>query len=185
MRADARIDAYLDAVDRVMNSNTLLVEGARPPGEIGESLATFLHSPAFLEAFLQQDLARHWTNHHEWGEPPVPRPGTPVLEGAAPVLSPLTLREAGERMAWYLEGAPSWYACRLVAGAAGPLAGGCLAALAEQLPGVQAASLSVDFLRARSRADEGLAYFDDTPCDGAILFWNTDRLVILLTNGSP
>ena len=187
MSLDARLDAYLDAVDHVMNSNTLLLWAARPPGEVAVSLASFLHGPGFLPAFLQQDLERNWHNYHEWSESLAPRPGTPVIPGAVPVLSPLTAEEARGRLAWCLHGATSWYGHRAPAEEARALAEGFWAALGERLPGLSAASLGPGFLWRRGEEEEGtrLAYFDGTPCDGALLFWNQEQLALLLTNGSP
>ncbi len=55
---------FLDACDKVLNSNTFLLQTQLGFGGLREELPRFIPSPEFLQQLLQQDIERGWNNLH-------------------------------------------------------------------------------------------------------------------------
>ncbi len=60
----APIKHFLDAVDKVLNSNTFILEFEICTDDIEKELETFLFSDNFTNQILEQDKERGWYNFH-------------------------------------------------------------------------------------------------------------------------
>jgi hypothetical protein len=58
------ISDFLDAVDRVLNSNTFIIEFEISSPNLSESLTKYLNSVYFIDHILKHDLERKWSNLH-------------------------------------------------------------------------------------------------------------------------
>ncbi|MEV0327459.1 hypothetical protein AB0H63_13575 [Micromonospora echinospora] len=129
------IEAFLDAVDEVMNSNTLMLKVRADvpvqPGNRAAILSDFLRAPLFHEMMLTADRARGWWMFHEMPyEPtaaaPIPAAGAPgslVRDGFRLTLSPLDGTGMAARLRWMLTSACSPYRRHLDENRARDLAG--------------------------------------------------------------
>ncbi len=209
------IDAFLDAVDEVMNSNTFLLKvRADVPVHLGnrvEILDAFLRDRLFHEMMLAADQARDWWMFHEvpWepdepGAPMAGAPGSLVRDGFRLTLDPLDATGMVVRLRWMLTGACSPYrrhldevrARDLVSGflrqALGPVDGACPVEpdrRSETEKPWKFCTVWPDFLRGMDeRTDESHqpAYFEGCEsADTATFFHRGDVFYLLLTNGAP
>ena len=77
------IDAFPDAADSVLNSNTFLINIPLGPGGLREQLTEYIASDAFLDIILSEDIKRGWLNLHTVtdAETPAPKPGKLIKPG--------------------------------------------------------------------------------------------------------
>lgn len=186
------VDAFLSAVDRAMNSNTLLLKIAADVPVTAENrqrvLHAFLRGALFEEMVLAADRRRGWYNLSDFDGAPARRPL--VREGFLAAPGPLDHTGFTARLRWMLREAFSPYdehcaeadAERLVREFAAQLLG-------PDGPAWRFASVTPDFLRSTGYyGDEQPlppAYFDGGDGDTAT-FVHRDRVgYLLLTNGCP
>lgn len=87
---DQVIAAFLDGVDRVLNSNTFMLSFHLNDQDLPAALHSFVHSDDFVKQMLQQDIDRQWHNMHIYNEEENQyevRSGTLVKENATLALS--------------------------------------------------------------------------------------------------
>lgn len=188
------VDAFLSAVDRAMNSNTLLLTAdcdvPVTAGNRQDVLHAFLRSPLFERLLRAADARRDWhilSDAYD-GEPF----GRPLLRaGFRATLTPLDLPDFPARLRWMLREAYSPYdhhypvadTERLVRGFTRELLG------ADQDPAWSFAAVSPDFLRSTGyyTDEEPLwpVYFDGSASDTATFAHRDHTFHLLLTNGSP
>ena len=60
------IRLFLDLVDSVLNSNTLLLLFDWGNTSLEEALSDFLHSKSFIEQLIEQDKTRGWYNMQDY-----------------------------------------------------------------------------------------------------------------------
>lgn len=171
--------ALMDALDRRINSNTLLVRlsdtaGVAPATEAGARFQSWLDGPHLAADIARAEASRGWCNGYDRDIDP-----TPV---SCP-LQPITADEFRQRLWWLLQESQSYYQVPLSAALAGELIAACMAALAAdrrpaQGPGLYDVDCSV--LGGRLRR-----YFDSTSQDSATLLRHDGGWFLLLTNGSP
>lgn len=185
------IEAFLDAADEVLNSNTFLARVPLMSGDIWRDLRTFIVSGDLQRAMLEADISREWYNMHRIAEDetPVPMPGrlaadeifftqTSALVGARDYLEAM-LR--GDASAGHFI---SFYRCAKSPGEARRLAAGVL----KQLFGDSEPLLYIlepDFFRETAAATGQLYYFEGRGCDNAALLVYGTTGYLLLTNGLP
>ncbi|MFF4341082.1 hypothetical protein ACFY00_14235 [Kitasatospora sp. NPDC001540] len=194
------VDAFLSAVDRTMNSNTLLLTAECDPP------LTAQDGPAALPALLRGDLfdpllrgadaRRGWhrlTDDHRTHQPPLLRRDFRA--------EPEPLDRAGflARLRWMLREAWSPYQRRLPAARAERLVGDFARELlgpdgrdgcgSRGGPAWSFAAVGPDFLRCAHYPDDAPdqwpTYFDGCGSDTATLAHRGRTLHLLLTNGSP
>ncbi|MFD6891450.1 hypothetical protein [Streptomyces sp. NPDC059957] len=188
------VDAFLSAVDRAMNSNTLLLtaECDRPvtAGNRQDVLHAFLRDPLFERLMRAADARRDW---HNLSEAHDSEPfGRPLLRaGFRATLTALEPPGLPARLTWMLREAFSPYGhhCpaaeteRLVRAFTRELLG------ADDGPAWYAAAVSPDFLRSTGyyTDEEPLrpVYFDGSDSDTATFIHRDQTFHLLLTNGSP
>jgi hypothetical protein len=199
------VDAFLSAVDEVMNSNTFLlkVRTRTPvtPDNRHEVLSAFLRGRVFHEMMLQADQQRDWWMFHEcpWQ---TPDPSLAAASDSGPWLVlgdvPLALDSMTEadfvaRLRWMLCEAFSPYLGHREEARADEIIG---AFVREVLGSDDRASdqwsfaaVEPDFLPSTEyytgKPCPDLAYFDGGESDTATLAYRHDVLLLLLTNGSP
>jgi hypothetical protein len=185
------IEAFLDAADEVLNSNTSLVRIPFPTGDIWEDLRTFVASDGLQRALLYADVAREWYNLHRLagsGEV-APIPGRLAREEFrfTRIQSNLTaskyleamLRgdaQAGNFISFHRRARDQEEARRLVSG------------LLKQLFAVHEPLLFIlepDFFRNGPGDTDHLHYFEGCGCDNAALLLHGSTGYLLLTNGLP
>jgi hypothetical protein len=185
------IEAFLDAADEVLNSNTFLVRIPFPSGDIWRDLRIYIVSGDLQRAMLQADISREWYNMHRISadETPVPMPGRLAADEVAFTQGPAP---GGARA--YLEAMLqgdtsggnfiSFYRCEKTQAEARRLT----AAVLEQLFAGKEPLLYVlepDFFR-ETAADAGqLYYFEGRGCDNAAFLVFRTTGYLLLTNGLP
>ncbi|MFJ8628631.1 hypothetical protein ACIRD3_38110 [Kitasatospora sp. NPDC093550] len=182
------VDAFLTAVDRAMNSNTLLLSAECDVPVTAENeqdvLHAFLRSTAFEHLLCAADARRNWHNLAEPSDLPLLR------EGHLAILTPLTHAGLRTRLRWMLTEAPSPYGRHSSpADADRSVSAFTRALLGPNGPRWSCAAVTPDFLRSTGyRTDEvprHPAYFDGGPSDTATLIHRGHTLHLLLTNGSP
>lgn len=209
------VDAFLSAVDEVMNSNTFLLKARSGTAVSGDNrhevLTAFLRSRLFHEMMLQADQERGWWMFHElpWQTP------DPSLEAASDsgpwlvlgdvdlTLHPMTEADFLARLKWMLCEAFSPYHRHLEEARAKEIIGACVREVfgtsdqdskratssEEALNGWSFAAVEPDFLPSAEyytgKDCPDLAYFDGGGSDTATLAYRHDVLLLLLTNGSP
>ncbi|WP_049573068.1 hypothetical protein [Nonomuraea sp. SBT364] len=193
--ASPAVDAFLDAVDAVMNSNTFLLKvraGARvTSGNRAETLSAFLRDPLFHDMMLAADRSRNWGNL----QPAAPGGSSLVLHGVRPVVRDLGREGFEGRLRWMLQRAFSPYGRHLdderAEAVLGPLPEALFGA-AGAAPGQEEWSfcdVRPDFLRSTGyytgEPCPESAYFDGGPSDTATFFYSGEVFHLLLTNGSP
>ena len=199
------VKAYLDAVDKVANSNTFLLaagDGLRSLTPAG--IFEFLSSDAFAAAMYACDAERGWFNLHDPVDPPeqvqnvkdlyMPRPGEFLcVDKPAQLDVALVTREAlREKLQWLLVGVRSPYGGNLPKREAAPLVNGFLSAIEREGAIVSAALCDPSFLHSTQywTADddfepEPLAFFDGGGSDVAAFFKAGIHGYVVLANGSP
>ncbi|MEU5211801.1 hypothetical protein [Streptomyces sp. NPDC020742] len=187
------LDGFLSAVDRSMNSNTLLLGAVAdvPVGPENQEVVfrAFLQSEAYAEALLDADRRRGWCNlSHECEEVAFERPL--LREGFLATVTRLGHREFLARLRWMLCEAYSPYDKHY----AEPEAGKLVSDFADELldgggSGWTFASVEPDFLRSTGyfsgEAPLPPVYFDGGDSDTATFFHRDRICYLLLTNGSP
>ena len=58
------VKEFLDACDKVLNSNTFLLGFRLSGGDLRQEVTLFIRSQEFLQQLLQQDIERGWNNLH-------------------------------------------------------------------------------------------------------------------------
>ena len=198
------IRSFLDAVDRVANSNTFFLAAGSHLRELTpEGIFRYLESPAFRAAMFECDAERGWFNLHDPADPPgditsprdfyAPRPGK-LLRATGPAeltVAPMSPKQVRSKLLWLLTDVPSPYGGRLSEKDARPLVEGFLTDL-QRAGTLTAAQCKPDFLSSTGywTADEdfepeGLAYFDGGEADFALFCRAGGEGYLLLTNGSP
>ncbi|MFE6844649.1 hypothetical protein [Streptomyces sp. NPDC057686] len=208
------VDAFLTAVDEVMNSNTFLLK-VRTQSQVTrdnrhEVLSTFLRDPLFHEMMLHADQERDWWIFHEvlWQ---TPDPSLVNSTGAGLWRMPrdlhLTLEPMDEtaflaRLRWMLCGAFSPYRGHLDEERAEETIGAFLREVFDPdhrpassrepqrlLHGWSFAAVKPDFLPSTEyytgKPCPDPAYFDGGESDTATLAYRDEIFFLLLTNGSP
>lgn len=188
------VDAFLSAVDRAMNSNTLLLSAQCEVPVTAENrqdvLHAFLRSPLFERLMRAADARREWyiLSGADEGEP-FERPL--LRAGFRATLSPLEPPGLPARLTWMLREAYSPYGHhypaadteRLVRGFTRELLG------ADDGPAWSCAAVSPDFLRSTGYYSDKEplwpVYFDGSGSDTATLVHRDHTFHLLLTNGSP
>ncbi|MEU8513536.1 hypothetical protein AB0C76_18385 [Kitasatospora sp. NPDC048722] len=184
----AGVDAFLTAVDRAMNSNTLLLtaECDRPVTAANRQdvLHAFLRSTGFEQSLRAADVRRDWHNLTGPAEHPLLR------DGHRAAVSPLDHPRFLARLRWMLTEAFSPYRHHYPTDEADQV----VAAFTRDLLGPDGppwsfAAVTPDFLRSTGYhgGEEPVhpAYFDGGDSDSATLIHRDRTLHLLLTNGSP
>lgn len=209
------VDAFLSAVDEVMNSNTFLLKARSGTVASGDNrhevLTSFLRSRLFHEMMLQADQERAWWMFHEFPwQTPDPSLETAsdsspwlVLGDAELTLHPMTETDFLARLKWMLCEAFSPYRGHLMETRADEIIGACVCevfgtgdqgsrhaiTIERALCGWSFAAVEPDFLPSTEyytgKDCPDLAYFDGGNSDTATLAYRNDVLLLLLTNGSP
>jgi hypothetical protein len=191
------VDAFLTSVDRVMNSNSLLLTAACEAPLTAENrqemLHAFLRDALFEQALRAADSRRGWWNLEEAadrgdGAPPLQRPLVRADFHAA--LGPLDHGGFLARLRWMLCESPSPYDRHCPVREAADLSGAFVRELlGEDGPAWSFATVSPDFLRSSEYfgGHEPLppVYFDGGAGDTATFVHRDRTFHLLLTNGSP
>jgi hypothetical protein len=185
------IEAYLDAADEVLNSNTFLVRVPLTAADIKTDIRTFIASGELQQALTTAAIARGWYNLHRItvaGDP------TPVPGSLAKPEFRLTWRQptftAGEYLQAMLRGDGrlgnffSFYSCAKNPAEARRLTGALLSQLFHGLDPVLCLIEPDFFVEAPQDADQ-LYYFEGNGCDNAVLLVGGSIAYLLLTNGTP
>lgn len=185
------IEAFLDAADQVLNSNTFLVRIHFPTGDIWADLRAFVDSGALQHALLEADIARGWYNLHRFDDngEPAPLPGCLAREDFR-----FTIRKSNFTASKYLEAMLradinagnfiSYYRRAKTAEEAHQLT----TALLRQIFPADEPILYVlepDFFRDVPEDGSHLHYFEGCGCDNAALLVHGSTGYLLLTNGLP
>lgn len=188
------IDAFLSAVDLVMNSNTLLLKFVTnvdfSVDNQQQVLHTFLRSHAFEEMMLAVEHDRGWSNLASCFDEEDEAKRPLVQEGFRATIAPLSHDQLLDRLRWMLCDAFSPYRQQLSPGEAEPLVQDfAREALVGVDPSWSYGAVEPDFLRSTCYySDEDPvdpAYFDGSESDTAT-FMHWGRLCyLLLTNGCP
>lgn len=192
------IDAFLSAVDHVMNSNTLLLkvrlDGLSAELDCSGALRTFLWSPAFGEAMLEADRNRNW---HNFVDPSSNQPrqrdggeSTRWLVDADCdlICAALDLPELHDRLRWMLCDSFSPYARRYTQAIADQVVTAFIRRALEPLSAEWCLHVvEPNFLWSSGyyTGDPHFGYFDGGDNDSATLMHRGDVVYLLLTNGSP
>ena len=192
------IDAFLSAVDHVMNSNTLLLkvrlDGFSPELDCSAVLRAFLWSPAFREAMLEADRNRNW---HNFVDPSSNRPWQRgdaestrwlVDEDCELTCIPLDLTELQDRFRWMLCHSFSPYARRYTKTVTDQLVTAFVSRALEPSPADWCLhAVEPNFLWSTGYYTDNpdFGYFDGGENDSATLMHRGDVAYLLLTNGSP
>jgi hypothetical protein len=186
------IDAFLDAVDVVLNSNTFLITTEIRSGDIAGELAGFIASDAFLEQMLASDIARGWFNLHESfeQEPPPPKPGKLVRPGFSLNVTKGTVTVETYLVAMLTADARvgsfvSFYNRRKTPDEARALARNLIACLCgNKHPDLYI--LKPDFLADATAGPDDIYYFEGPmgACDSAAAIVCGTMAYLLLTNGT-
>ncbi|MDF4248916.1 hypothetical protein [Streptomyces sp. WMMB303] len=187
------VDAFLSAVDRSMNSNTLLLEfGAEvpvTPDNRQHLLHAFLGSDLFEELLRAADRLRGWHNlsdHGDGGDEERPLRRAGFRAAIRPLDGPGLLAS----LEWMLCRAPSPYRQHCSAADADRLVRSAVHELLGPDPSSWGfGSVEPDFLRSSGyfSGEEPLrpVYFDGGDADTATLLHRDRTCCLLLTNGSP
>ncbi|MCX5402502.1 hypothetical protein OHA37_01200 [Streptomyces sp. NBC_00335] len=194
------VDAFLSAVDRAMNSTTLLLtaecEVPVTAANRREVLHAFLRSPLFERLMRAADARRDWhtlSGADGDADADADEPfGRPLLRaGFRATLTPLEPPGLPARLSWMLREAFSPYGHHYPAADAERLVRGFIRELlgADDGPAWSCAAVSPDFLRFTGyySDEEPLrpVYFDGGDCDTATFVHRDHTFHLLLTNGSP
>jgi len=185
------VEAFLDAADEVLNSNTFLVELALPAGGPLAAVEEFIHSGRLQEAIFAADIARGWYNLHRF----TPGGGLEPLQGnfSVPhcrVTSRAGRCDAAEYLQAMLRGDPragdfvSFYRCGKSPWEARRLARRLLHRLFPHvMPNLYL--FEADFLQGDGAPGSEAYYFEGKGCDNAALLAGQTEGYLLLTNGAP
>ena len=185
------VEAFLDAADSVLNSNTFLLVVPMRTGDPATDVRDFVCSGGLREAVLQADLAREWYIWHRYGpegeltaipggfvkagcELPVLRTNSTAFDYLQAMLcGDLRL---GDFFSFYRRAKTQEEARRLTSELLGYLFAGAEPSLYV---------LDPDFLHDASLdGDEGY-YFEGKGCDNAALLTAGTTGYLILTNGMP
>lgn len=200
--AEAPVRAFVDAVDRAMNSNTVLMAftvAATEALPLTGLVDPILASDAFGDGMYAVDRIRGWDNHHDgdvvdgaWVVRP--RPGRWLRDRPVRVHA-ITAREVRRRLVWMLTEAFSPYHTRPDGAAARALVDGfgdhLLGSASVECAGIECAEIEPTFLHSTGFfapepiEPSPLAYFDGGSSDTATAVRWGQRVWLLLTNGSP
>jgi hypothetical protein len=188
---------FLDAVDRVLNSNTFLLPFATRTGRIGEDLRKYLESPEFQREILKQDVERGWHNLQYSTDDAVswqPKPGQLLKKGYELIISSPPIGKQEYLVAMLTANLQagnffSPYGQQLDT----PQAVAIVDTLVEWMFGRQPWQLCIvnpDFLYSaddfKGKYHEALFYFEgERGCDHAIVLQGPVTSWLLLTNGIP
>jgi hypothetical protein len=188
----APVEAFLDAVDKVMNSNTLLLKARADvpvtPANRAEVLQSLLRSSVFARMIREADHQRGWYNMQD---------GSPVLDSFDLQLQELSESAFVARLRWMLMEAFSPYRRHLSAPRADEVIDGFLLWLNTQQPHGEHGrepwsfcDVHPNFLRStgyyvNAPGTAQTTYFDGGPSDTATLIHGRTLILLLLTNGSP
>jgi len=185
------IETFLDAADRVLNSNTFLVALPMPTGIPLTDLGAFIRSGRLQDAIFAADITRGWYNFHRFGNGDIltPVPGnlaTPDfrLTERASRCTPSEYLGAMLRGDRTLGDFVSFYGKAVTPEEAGHLTRQMMGRLfAGREPALHV--LEPDFLRGQSEEADEAWYFEGKSCDNAALFVVGQIGYLLLTNGAP
>lgn len=192
MTSQDPIDAFLDAADSVLNSNTFLIGIPLGPGDLRVQLTEYIASDAFLDRMLSEDIRRGWFNFHTFtdAETLAPKPGKLVKPGFN-----LTIRETSISVKDFLEAMLrgdlhvgnffSFYGKQKTRDEARLLTANLIAG--TSIGGeCRVYALAPDFLQ-NADSDDQMYYFEgpNGACDTATVLATDTRAYILLTNGAP
>lgn len=185
------IDAFLDAADLVLNSNTFLVGLPLLLGDPVADVEAFIRNGGLQEALFAADIARGWMNLHRFspGDILCPLPGNFVRHDFR-----LKRRDSRYDASDYLQGMLR----------ANPLVGNFTSFYRKALSFEVARSLTLslltrlfpagdpslivfepDFMGGDSPDAEEAYYFEGKGCDNAALLASGGLGYLLLTNGAP
>ncbi|MDT0268750.1 hypothetical protein RM844_20905 [Streptomyces sp. DSM 44915] len=187
------VDAFLTAVDQVMNSNTLLLTAAHDAPITVDNrqdvLCAFLRDPLFERLMYAADDRRGWHNlSQSYADQPPERPLPRA--GFRAGLSPLDRAALVARLRWMLHEGPSPHLRHCSAARADAL----VRDLVRELLGADGAAWSFaavdpDFLRSTGyhtgEEPQRPAYFDGGASDTATFLYRDRVFHLLLTNGCP
>jgi hypothetical protein len=207
----ANVGRFLDTVDEVLNSNTVLVRvswsTAPGPDELPEALAHALRSESF-----RSDVILQMVDQGYWDDGAITESCPLVLVTREPTVQPVSDVALVQRLLWMLTTEQcSWYRKQLPVPEALPLVQGFLVDLlgarsaaegaapsVEELaqsipPGWDFSQVAPDFLYSTGYFGSGLpeapeggrGYFDGSPADGCLVLRRGPFAWLLLTNGSP
>jgi hypothetical protein len=186
------IDAFLDAADSVLNSNTFLICIPLGPGGLREQLTEYIASDAFLDMMLSEDIKRGWFNLHTFTdeETPAPKPGKLIKPGfnlniTEIEISVMDFLEAMLRGDQHVGNFFSFYGNQKTRDEARLLAASLIAGTG--IGGeCRVYALAPDFLQ-NADNDDQMYYFEGPhgACDTATVLATDTRAYILLTNGAP
>lgn len=104
-----RISAFLDNVDKVMNSNTIFLKGRTDEVITNQNCQMFLEDyfqmPLFTQMMLEADKIRGLFNYHEWVDTDYqPRSNKPMARSSPilPKLTRMSIIGLAERLHWML-----------------------------------------------------------------------------------
>lgn len=192
------IDAFLSAVDRVMNSNTLLLkarlDGFSPELDCSGVLQAILWSPAFGDAMLEADRNRNWHNLVDPSSNQRRQRGGAestrwlVYEDCELICMPLDFSELQDRFRWMLCHSFSPYARRYTKPVADQLVTAFINRALEPPPADWCLhAVEPNFLWSTGYYTDNpdFGYFDGGENDSATLMHRGNVAYLLLTNGSP
>lgn len=185
------VEAFLDAADEVLNSNTFLVELALPAGGPLAAVEEFIHSGRLQEAIFAADIARGWYNLHRFTTDGMTQPLRGNLSKPNCRLTSRASRcDAADYLQAMLRGDPragdfvSFYNCGKTPGEARRLAHRLLDRLFPRVkPNLYL--FEPDFLQGDDAIGEEAYYFEGKGCDNAALLTGQTAGYLLLTNGAP
>ncbi len=190
------VNKFLDAVDQVLNSNTLLLVFPPLKGHSPEKyLSEIISSGDFEQEFLKQDREREWYNYHSRDAQCMPRDITKkLIRQTDPALDASTFAEIKKVLVAMLtlQKLPnrnffSPYRAGRTLEEAEPLVQDFLEAIGANQPDSRIYELEPVFLYSRNiegESEQVRSYFDHLGSDCAFLFCARDYCSILLVNGS-
>ncbi|HET6252547.1 MAG TPA: hypothetical protein VFE32_00665 [Puia sp.] len=185
------VEAFLDAADEVLNSNTFLVEVPPASGDLIADVTDFIRSGRLLQALLAADKARGWYNLHRFtaGGELAPIPGS-LAKADFSLVSRTSHCSTGEYLQAMLRGDSifgnftSFYRCEKSPEEARQLTQKLLEHLfARSEPSLHL--FEADFLQGVSAGIDEACYFEGKGCDNAALLTGASVAYLLLTNGMP
>lgn len=185
------VEAFLDAADAVLNSNTFLVGLPLPAVDPAAALGGFIRSGGLQKAIFAADIARGWYNLHYFTAAGV---AEPLRGNLSRTDCHLTSRVSRCTVSQYLEAMLSgdcrfgdfisFYCCGKPRDEACRLADRLLARLfPESQPALHL--FEPDFLQGDAMETGGAYYFEEKGCDNAALLAGRTASYLLLTNGAP
>lgn len=208
------VEAFLDASDRIMNSNTLLITARAShlwcERTLRDDLSAVLSTDAFVALFQESATWRDW-NDVPWHEVEEAQWSRLLVNDRRPAVGPISASQAVARLMWMLTRAPTYHGCEhLLVAEAEPVVAKFIRGLSgaplgdEEATDVSAQDAAEGWRWARVetslmygangtsvvRGAPGrpaqFAYFDGLSSDGALLAYRpSGSFVLLLHNGGP